>query len=61
MGEGVPASMEGNVTNTFLSPSCRLGIRGRIFETNVSFSLHKSGSNTRVAGGNMPCLVTGDL
>ena len=60
MGEGVPASMEGKVTNTFLNPSCRLGVRGLVLVTNVSISLHKAGSNTRVAGA-ICRLVTGDL
>ena len=56
MGEGVAASVEGKVTNTFLNPSCRLGIKGRIFESKVSISLHKSGSNTRIAGAICPVL-----
>ena len=59
-GEGFPLSVEGKVTNTFLNPSCRLGVRGLILVTNVSISLHKAGSNTRVAGA-ICRLVTGDL
>ena len=56
MVEGVAASVKGKVTNTFLNPSCRLGTRGRILVTNVSISLHKGESNTRVAGAICPVL-----
>ena len=56
MGEGVPLSVEGNVTKTFLNPSWRFGIRGRILVMNLSISLHKGGSNTRVAGAICPVL-----
>ena len=55
-GEGVPLSVEGKVTNTFLNPSCRLGARGLILVTNLSISFHKGGSNTREAGAICPVL-----